>query len=191
MSGPESWVATRRVARQAKPLCREAHAWRRSGGRGTDANKASEAGWEPKSRVICKGRTDVTTNLKKMHHTTGCRGRRSLVRTLVVTLPLPPVVFASESVALCGVTWDAVPEQSWYQSCGETLPYTGHAARADTVPRPRKERAVPTAGQPLMAGPDFGTGKNVVRRAAAACRERRIMIRDCKSVQDRPGAGQG
>ena len=30
------------------------------------------------------------------------------------------------------------------------------AARADTVPRPRKERAVPTAGQPLMAEPDFG-----------------------------------
>ena len=37
-----------------------------------------------------------------------------------------------------------------------------HAARADTVPRPRKERAVPTAGQPLMAEPDFGTEKHVV-----------------------------
>ena len=35
-------------------------------------------------------------------------------------------------------------------------------ARADTVPRPKKEMAVPAAGQPFMAEPDFGTGKNVV-----------------------------
>ena len=28
------------------------------------------------------------------------------------TLPLPPVACAS--VVPCGVTWDAVPEQSWY-----------------------------------------------------------------------------
>ena len=35
-------------------------------------------------------------------------------------------------------------------------------ARADTVPRPKKERAVPAAGQPFMAVPDFSTGKNVV-----------------------------
>ena len=31
-----------------------------------------------------------------------------------------------------------------------------HAVRVDKVPLPRKERAVPTAGQPLMAEPDFG-----------------------------------
>ena len=30
------------------------------------------------------------------------------------------------------------------------------------VPRPKKEKAVPAAGQPFMAEPDFGTGKNVV-----------------------------
>ena len=35
-------------------------------------------------------------------------------------------------------------------------------ARADTVARPKKERAVPAAGQPFMAEPDFGTGQNVV-----------------------------
>ena len=45
---------------------------------------------------------------------------------------------------------------------------TIHAARADTVPRPRKEWAVPTAGQPLMAEPDFGTGKNVVLPSPSA-----------------------
>ena len=43
-----------------------------------------------------------------------------------------------------------------------TIKGASHVARANTVPRPRKERAVPTAGQPLMAEPDFGTGKNVV-----------------------------
>ena len=49
-------------------------------------------------------------------HTAGCLSQ-------VRTLPLPADAFACWWRP-CGVTWDAVPKQSWYQSCGDPPPNT-------------------------------------------------------------------
>ena len=39
------------------------------------------------------------------------------------TFKLPPVAFARLGWRPCGVAWDAVPEQSWYSSCGAQTPF--------------------------------------------------------------------
>ena len=49
------------------------------------------------------------------------RHRIGCSRSPVRTLPLPPDAFACWWRP-CGVTLDAVPKQSWYQSCGKFPP---------------------------------------------------------------------
>ena len=58
--------------------------------------------------------------------------------------------------------WEPEPRILSKGRSGVKKTETSHAARADTVPRPRKKRAGPPAGQLLRAEPDFGTGKNFV-----------------------------
>ena len=96
--------------------------------RGTGANRASGAGWEPRSRVLSKGRSDVTEKGQVTRH-------------------------------------------------------------GPSRPGPTLKRAVLTAGQPLMAEPDFGTGKNVVLPFPSARAERYRssgLIDPARPTADRP-----